>query len=473
MKNNNIFFFVLFSLLSFLCVLSVGAKNIQIDSIEEFTDFAQAVNNGDEAYGKAYVILTKDLDFTNKEFVPVGTAENPFEGIFNGGGHILSGITIDSYDETYVKTTKTVTNGKEQILRSASVGVFAYLHNASVYNLGVSDMTINITAYENDTVCAGMLVGSFFADNSGETFSVKHCFADGSLNVICSGGSAYAGGLLGNVYDTDTGVAFHISDCYADASLSATAKNTVRCGGIVAALSVKKVFSTATLENLRFGGSIYGKGLMSCLGGICGFAAVDNSWGAGDHDWSQEIIPGKIINVVTDTAISASSSGSVFKGSVVGYSNTIVPENAYAVNVVNNSSYSFGGEEISRSKLSDVEFMTQVVKFNMDDLWCIYDEKPVLKYICTPDRIEITNVKYSADSLIVTAEYNGFSDAGTILCAVFSSDGRMLEVHTKALENEENFVFALHTDASYAKVFLFGDKVSLNPLCNENEYEIK
>ena len=42
-------------------------------------------------------ILTKDLDFTNKEFFPICTAENPFEGIFNGGGHILSGITIDSY----------------------------------------------------------------------------------------------------------------------------------------------------------------------------------------------------------------------------------------------------------------------------------------------------------------------------------------------------------------------------------------
>jgi hypothetical protein len=117
--------------------------------------------------------------------------------------------------------------------------------------------------------------------------------------------------------------------------------------------------------------------------------------------------------------------------------------------------------------------MTQVVKFNMDDLWCIYDEKPVLKYICTPDRIEITNVKYSADSLIVTAEYNGFSASGTILCAVFSSDGRMLEVKTKALDNEADFIFALHTDTSYAKVFLFGDKVLLNPLCNEDEYEIK
>ena len=51
-------------------------------------------------------ILTKDLDFTNKEFVPVGTAENPFEGIFNGGGHIFSGITIDGYDEALKKSFK-------------------------------------------------------------------------------------------------------------------------------------------------------------------------------------------------------------------------------------------------------------------------------------------------------------------------------------------------------------------------------
>ena len=66
MKNKKIVSFFLISLLSFLCVLSVGAKNIQIDSVEEFTDFAKAVNNGDETYGKASVILTKDLDFTNK-----------------------------------------------------------------------------------------------------------------------------------------------------------------------------------------------------------------------------------------------------------------------------------------------------------------------------------------------------------------------------------------------------------------------
>lgn len=432
---------------------------LKISSVEDFLTFAEGVNSGEETFAQAEVSLTCDLDFTGVSFVPVGTADHPFSGAFDGCGHTLSGLNIKRVDNAYIKTTIALKNGKEQVSVSASVGVFGYLHNASVRNLDITGMTVDVTT--DDTVCAGLLCGSFSADGEGRSFCVERCSAEGIVNAVSLGGATTVGGLVGSVYDTGKQVAICITDCYADANLTAKANNTVRCGGIVADLTVKKVFSTATLENLFSGGTLYGKGKMVCLGGICGFASVDNSWASGAVDWSTQIVPGSIQNIVTDVSAESAGTGSAFVGAVVGYTNTVSPQNAYAVTVFANSSYAFGGTMIERESLADSSFLEQILKWNMRRTWCVTEEGPALRRAQSP--LAISEVKNENDLLLVTVRYDGAAQ-GVLICAAYRADGSMADVHMQSFCGEAVFPFANNADIAIFRAFLL-DEATLRPLC--------
>lgn len=78
-----------------------------IATAEDFAFVAYAVNRGllnesNLAYTDAYYNVTNDIDFTGKYWVPIGTEENPFNGIINLNTYSVKGIT---HFMTYLPTT--------------------------------------------------------------------------------------------------------------------------------------------------------------------------------------------------------------------------------------------------------------------------------------------------------------------------------------------------------------------------------
>ncbi len=92
-------------------------QDIEIGDEGQFLSFAKYVNAGGGAYR---VDLLSDLDFSGIDFIPVGSAEHPFEGFyFDGGGHTVTGITHSDPDGVSA--------------------LFAYAEDVSIENLTVRD----------------------------------------------------------------------------------------------------------------------------------------------------------------------------------------------------------------------------------------------------------------------------------------------------------------------------------------------
>ncbi len=64
-----------------------------IGTAEELAGLASLVNSGNQ-FANKYIKLSADIDLAGKEWVPIGTNDNRFYGIFDGDGHIVSNLTM-------------------------------------------------------------------------------------------------------------------------------------------------------------------------------------------------------------------------------------------------------------------------------------------------------------------------------------------------------------------------------------------
>ncbi len=65
----------------------------------ELTDLIDRINRGDREAACGWYELDNDLNFHGKELAPIGCdAKHPFEGVFNGKGHIIRGFVLKGKD---------------------------------------------------------------------------------------------------------------------------------------------------------------------------------------------------------------------------------------------------------------------------------------------------------------------------------------------------------------------------------------
>ena len=72
-----------------------SAQRIVITSADELRALSRRVSLGDSLFGRT-VTLESDLENVGY-FLPIGSALHPFEGTFEGNGHVISGLTVDGY----------------------------------------------------------------------------------------------------------------------------------------------------------------------------------------------------------------------------------------------------------------------------------------------------------------------------------------------------------------------------------------
>lgn len=137
-------------------------------------------------------------------FRPIGTEEFPFQGRFDGAGHVIQGLTINRPDTEWV-------------------GLFAFLGEAA----SVSDLGL-----EGGSVTGYGRVGRLAGANRG---TVSGCHVGGAVN-----GVQYVGGLLGVNSGTVTG-------CSASAAVTGASDDWMESvGGLVGVNEGTVVLSSAT-----------------------------------------------------------------------------------------------------------------------------------------------------------------------------------------------------------------------------------
>lgn len=183
--------------------------------IAEVNDWQELMTEPND-WGSSF-ILTTDVNLAGVSLVPVGNGHIRFTGVFDGNDYVISNVVINQPS-------------------SSHVGLFGYVFDGEIRNLGVED--VNITGYNY----VGGLVGLNYKDkknNFRDGGLISNCYSTGNVNgtdydvgglvgrnlygmlTVCHASGAvsgedYVGGLMGNnYYGTLTG-------CYASGSVSGT-----------------------------------------------------------------------------------------------------------------------------------------------------------------------------------------------------------------------------------------------------------
>ncbi len=211
-------------------------------SATQYWDYSDDDSDGD-LYNDA-----NDLTSTgnNEGFLPIGTYSTKFDGTYTGGGYLVQNLYINRTDVF-------------------DVGFFGVIENASVSELGISNLTINSRSN------IGGLVGSCISS------SLSYCFASGTITGLNE--AVYSnifGGLVGSINTTS------ISNSYSLVSISTVSSSIMHAGGLAGYSSSASTISncySAGVISASFGGS----------GGVGGLLGSSSSSTITNSFWDTEI----------------------------------------------------------------------------------------------------------------------------------------------------------------------------------------
>ena len=132
-----------------------------IYTAEQLHAFSERVNDG-ETFAGVTISLMDDIDLNNEAFTPIGSLNYKFAGIFDGGGHRISGLNVS---ESYA-------------------GLFGYTDGAEISGLSVEG------SVEGETYAAGIVA-------SASKTSIENCLSSCTLTVTNPAGQA--GGIVGKI----------------------------------------------------------------------------------------------------------------------------------------------------------------------------------------------------------------------------------------------------------------------------------
>lgn len=199
----------------------------------ELFGLAQLVNGGTNFANKT-VKLGADIDLIGYIWTPIGIGNYSFKGVFDGGNHTITGMSVHAAG-------------------IYCAGLFGYVSGGTVQNLRVEGSV----KYTGGTFgYVGGIVGC--CDSSGK---VTNCL---SKVMIAAQGNYYVGGVVGNLI---TGT---INLCWNEGTVNGGSGSV---GGIVG------TNSGGTVTNCANFGTVTGS---STAGGISGSGAVANSYNLGN-----------------------------------------------------------------------------------------------------------------------------------------------------------------------------------------------
>jgi len=222
-----------------------------IEDLADFDVFADQANAATYWSSGVHTKLTCDPNLAGRPYTTAVIAPDtpdtdwqfdgiPFEGVFDGNGHIIRNLTID-----------TVGEGNDFL------GLFGRIEGsgAQVKNLGIEN--INITGGDDSDRLGGLC-----GVNSG---TITNCYATGSII-----GDDCLGSLCGGNNDT-------ITNCYATGLVTGGAYSR-DLGGLCG------YNQFGTIRNCYTTGSVIGRDYSDHLGGLCGYnssGTITNCYAAG------------------------------------------------------------------------------------------------------------------------------------------------------------------------------------------------
>lgn len=209
---------------------AAAGETVAISTAEELKSFRDSVNGG-SSYSGVTVTLTADINLNNEAWTPIGKIATPFSGTFDGGGHTISGLLVNSAEDCqglfgYVDFGSSIQNLSVvgSVTGANHVGGIAGWTRGAIANCTFSGtVTGSVTApgptgpyaggvagWSSGTIQScinkgevkGTLVGGVVGWNSG---TVTNCLNSGSVSGTYAGGIAVQStGTVSNCFNTGT-----------------------------------------------------------------------------------------------------------------------------------------------------------------------------------------------------------------------------------------------------------------------------
>lgn len=161
--------------------------DVTITTVDELKAFRNAVNSG-TSYQYQNIYLKANLHLNDEAWTPIGDADHPFRGNFEGWGHKISHLKVEGSNDY--------------------AGLFGYIDGGSVRDVGAEGSGISGKLY------VGGICGYL---KSGE---ISSCYSN-----IAVSGTQYVGGLCG--YSEGK-----IENCWHQGNVTASKDSEVNAGGL-------------------------------------------------------------------------------------------------------------------------------------------------------------------------------------------------------------------------------------------------
>ena len=297
-----------FLLFSVALVGAVTGEEVRINSVDEFVQFKDSVNSG-STYEGTTVLLDSDLSLDGKTFEPVGADSNYFHGVFDGQGHVIRNLAMNS--------------------SSRHVGLFGISYGQIIRNVILDSSCSIASSFSGSAITfVGGFIGYYDArfgpctvENSVNMASVS--FTGSTEEELFVGGIA---GRLSSNYETI------LRNCvnYGDVTMSGRGVVTI-ISGIVGNTETSLSSMVVTIQNCLNYGTIAYSGTASAL-------AISGIIGLGESTTVENCVSAGKISYTT-------SAGVVYAGGLVGFiSSELFVSYCYISSVL--SDYKKYGEEV-------------------------------------------------------------------------------------------------------------------------------
>jgi hypothetical protein len=303
----------------------------EIYTPQQLKDIADYVNagNGDSTNGKYYKLMN---DINLNEYVnwnPIGnyrTDDNNtrFQGNFNGNGNTIQNLTINRPGTNHI-------------------GLFGYIYNAKIENLGVENCNIIgqssvgglIGRIDSSTISNSYVTGNVngISDYVGglvgytSSSSISNCHTESSVN----GNNNYVGGLVGSNNSTT------IYNCYTTGNISGSGDYVGGLMGLSISYYTGVYIIATTTSNCYTTGNVSGGGYVGGLTGRDTYAHISNCYATGNISGNGNHIGGLVgsigssISKVFNCYAVGNVKGNSHIGGLIGYNQGVI-NNCFAAN---------------------------------------------------------------------------------------------------------------------------------------------
>ena len=260
----------------------------EISTKEQFFSLARTGKlDGASANSTTIYKLVNDLDFSGFNW-DVTSSTNTFSGLFNGNGHTIKNISIETSGDKNVNIffklkNGTITNTNFEEIRiinkntdsGKQVGIIGEMQGGYVSRINMK----NISSKGREGVSA--LIGQL----SGNYNYISYCYLTNDENQVIAAANKYAGGIIGNaqinndLYASGGVIYMNISNCGVQATIGDGNDAGGNTGGILGRAKNDYDVYTTIIKNCYFKGTIasqgqYGAGMVGDFDNGKGYVSI-------------------------------------------------------------------------------------------------------------------------------------------------------------------------------------------------------